>query len=869
MSDDGHDHSDPTEAMPSVPRADERVGPYRLLGKIGEGGMGEVWRAEQTKPIKRTVAVKVIKAGMDTKEVVARFEAERQALALMDHPGIAKVFDAGTTDRGLPFFAMEYVKGVPITQYCDTHRLTTRERLILFQQTCEGVQHAHQKAVIHRDLKPSNVLVTEVDGKPQPKIIDFGVAKATAQKLTEMTMFTILGQLIGTPEYMSPEQAELTGEDVDTRTDVYSLGVILYELLVGALPFDPTELRKAGFEGIRKIIREQDPQRPSTRVSITGKESPAIAKQRQTELRRLAKQLKGDLDWIVMRTLEKDRNRRYASPQDLAQDIERHLKDEPVLASPPSAAYRTRKFVRRHRVGVTAAAATLIVLVAFAVTMSVQAGRIARERDRANREAEASERVSDFLADMLGDVDPARLGNTLVDQLSQQIVQAQQQGDASGAEIAEAIARFENAIQGINRADIARRLLDDEILSRAADTIEADLGEQPLISARLHETLGGTYHGLGLLAQAEEQVRKALAIRERELGSEHLLTLSSQVDLGGIYQSTYRIQQNADLSLKILATLKETVGLEHPQTARCIARLASAYYDLGRYEEADSLYALSLELRMRLLGPDHPETLRSMRLSGDLAMTQGRFAEAESLFTVALEKHERILGENDKATLWLRTFIARLHMKQGRHEEAIALLEETVERFARNWGAEHPHTLYFKVVLGNRYIRMGRYEEAELVLLETLADSRRVLGATHREVQGSYEGLAKVYEKTGRIQEKRSFFEDMVATFVAAAERADASPSHKFASAWYLLDVVPAVFVDPQLPLRIALEASEATGANSDQLNTLARAYFRAGGLDQAAETQRQAIALLDGRVDEDMDAALRRYEESIAARRR
>src|SRR5262245_50337583 len=362
----------PTESvMPAGEETVPPVGPYRPLQKLGEGGMGEVWLAEQTEPIRRKVALKLIKAGMDTKHFVARFEAERQALALMDHPTIARVFDAGATPRGLPYFVMEYVQGEPITAYCDRQRLTMRERLELLSRICEGVQHAHQKGIIHRDLKPSNVLVAIQGGRPVPKIIDFGVAKATAQRLTERTMYTELGALIGTPEYMSPEQAEMTGLDVDTRTDVYALGVILYELLTGALPFDPKELRAAGFDEIRRRIREVDPPRPSTKVSTLGERATESARRRGTEPAKLVSRLRGDLDWITMKALEKDRTRRYGSPMELAADIARHLGDEPVQARPPSVAYRTRKFIRRHRLGAAAAAFISLTLVAGMIGTTV------------------------------------------------------------------------------------------------------------------------------------------------------------------------------------------------------------------------------------------------------------------------------------------------------------------------------------------------------------------------------------------------------------------------------------------------------------------------------------------------------------------
>ncbi len=385
-----HEDLETTNAAEPEGGSAQRIDNYRILQKVGEGGMGEVYEAEQEKPVRRRVALKIIKHGMDTKQVVARFEAERQALAMMDHPSVAKVFEAGATPRGRPYFVMEFVRGVPITEHCDRQKLSVRERLELFLQVCEGVQHAHQNAIIHRDLKPSNVLVSIQDGRAVPKIIDFGVAKATTQKLTEKTRFTELGVLIGTPEYMSPEQAEGTGQSVDTRTDVYSLGVMLYELLVGALPFDPRELRSGGYEGIRKKIREEEPPRPSARLSTLGDASTESARSRRVDLSSLQRQLRGDLDWITMRALEKDRTRRYGSPSELAADISRFLSDEPVLASPPSAAYRAGKFVRRHRLRVGVAAAGVLVLVAFAGTMAVQAGRIARERDKVMLEAETS-----------------------------------------------------------------------------------------------------------------------------------------------------------------------------------------------------------------------------------------------------------------------------------------------------------------------------------------------------------------------------------------------------------------------------------------------------------------------------------------------
>jgi serine/threonine protein kinase len=356
-----------------LPARDVAEGPgtvidrYKLLEKIGEGGMAVVYMAEQTEPIRRKVALKIIKLGMDTRQVIARFEAERQALALMDHPSIAKVLDAGATETGRPYFVMELVQGVSITEYCDKNSLSTKDRLALFLQICHAVQHAHQRGIIHRDIKPSNVMVTYHDGRPVPKVIDFGIAKATNQKLTEKTLFTRYAHIIGTPAYMSPEQAELSDLDIDTRSDIYSLGVLLYELLTGTTPFSEEELRKAGYIEMQRVIREQEPIKPSTKLSTLGETLTDIAKRHNATPDLLRKAIRGDLDWIVMKSLEKDRARRYETASSLAEDIRRHLESEPVLARGPTTAYRLGKFLRRHRV--QALAGFILVILVAAVRL--------------------------------------------------------------------------------------------------------------------------------------------------------------------------------------------------------------------------------------------------------------------------------------------------------------------------------------------------------------------------------------------------------------------------------------------------------------------------------------------------------------------
>jgi signal transduction histidine kinase len=362
--------SPPTVDAPAAERPEMQIGPYKLLQQIGEGGFGVVYMAEQSEPVRRKVALKVIKPGMDTRQVIARFEAERQALAVMDHPSIARVFDAGTTESERSYFVMELVRGISITQYCDENSLPIRGRLELFASVCQAIQHAHTKGIIHRDIKPTNVLVTQQDGKPIVKVIDFGVAKAMGQQLTEKTLFTEFAQMIGTPLYMSPEQAAMSNTDIDTRSDIYSLGVLLYELLTGSTPVNKEQLKKAAFDEIRRIIREEDPPKPSTRISTT-EAAPSIAAHRHTEPAKLARLVRGELDWIVMKALEKDRSRRYETASGFAADVLHFLADEPVLACPPSVGYRLRKFARRNKSALAIGAVASFVVLLAVVNMTV------------------------------------------------------------------------------------------------------------------------------------------------------------------------------------------------------------------------------------------------------------------------------------------------------------------------------------------------------------------------------------------------------------------------------------------------------------------------------------------------------------------
>ena len=724
------------------------IGPYHLLERIGQGGMGEVWLAEQKHPVRRRVALKLIKAGMNTREIVTRFESERQALALMDHPAIAKVFDAGSTPQGMPYVVMEYVAGVPITEYCDKHRLAMNERLELFVQVCSGVQHAHQKAIIHRDLKPSNILVTQVDGKPVPKIIDFGVAKAISQRLTAETMFTHAGALIGTPEYMSPEQANSGSEDIDTRSDVYSLGVVLYELLVGALPLDLTEIRDQAFFELLRRIREEDAPRPSTKLRTSSEHSSVAARNRGTEPAELDKQLKGDLDSIALKALEKERSRRYSSPSDLAGDIERYLHNEPVLAVPPSLAYRSGKFVRRHRLAVAASAIVALAVFGLIASLVIGSARVARERDRANREAQAAERVSDFLvgAFAISDPDESR-GNKIT----------------------------------------AR-----EVLDKGARQIETDLAGQPALQARLMSTMGKVYEGLGLYEPARQLLDKAIGLQKKTLGPDHQETLASQRMLARILQYQAQYPAAEKLYSETLQKQERFLGSDAMDALRTKANLGSLYNEQGRYADAEKLLSETVKattqasgqnspetmsalhslaiaydgerqyakeadiweelyrLRSQTLGPDHPDTVNSMQNLAYVYYKVGKAAEAEKLQRQGLEIGRRVLGNDHPSVLLAIGNLANTLLSEGKPAEAEPLQREALEGRRRILGPNHPETQYAIANLANILSAQKRYREAEALYREALQGEIRVLGDNHPEIAFAWYNLATVEAVQGK-----------------------------------------------------------------------------------------------------------------------
>jgi non-specific serine/threonine protein kinase/serine/threonine-protein kinase len=642
------------------------IGPYHLLQRIGEGGMGEVWLADQKQPVRRRVAVKLIKAGMDTREVVARFESERQALALMDHPAIAKVFDAGSTPEGRPYFVMEYVAGIPITDYCDKHKLSTRQRLELFILVCDGVQHAHQKAIIHRDLKPSNILVSEVDGKPMPRIIDFGVAKATSQRLSAGTMYTRVGSIVGTLGYMSPEQADSAGEDIDTRTDVYSLGVVLYELLVGALPFD---FNKLAYDEILRRLREEDAPRPSSKLRTLGGESAVTAQNRAADVSALTRQLRGDADAIALKALEKDRARRYATPAELASDLGRYLRNEPVTARPASAGYRARKYVRRHRLGVAVAGAGVLLLAGFAIAQTVELRRILRERDRADR-------ITQFMTGMF---------------------------------------KVSNPSEARGSAVTAR-----EILDKASKDVGTGLNNDPELQAKMMYTMADTYFGLGLYSRAQSLLEGALEIQRRVLGPDHRETLASMSLLAETLMREVHLADGEKLARQALEIQRRVLGQENPDTLLSMLRLANTLHTEGRYAESEQLYRATLDIQRRVLGPEHLDTLTSMQnLAGSL-LYQHRYGEAEKLYREALDIQRRVLGpEHPNALVSMRNLAVTLD-HEGRYSEAAQLFRETLDIQRRVLGPEHPSTLNTLELAAGALSRQGRFGDAEALYREAI-----------------------------------------------------------------------------------------------------------------------------------------------------
>jgi serine/threonine protein kinase/tetratricopeptide (TPR) repeat protein len=741
--------------------AGDRVGPYTLVQKLGEGGMGTVWIAEQHTPVKRRVALKLIKAGLDTKLVLRRFDAERQAVALMDHSNIAKVLDAGATAAGRPYFVMELVQGVPITRYCDECQLPVRERLQLFVSVCLAIQHAHQKGIIHRDIKPSNVLVSVQDGKPVPKVIDFGVAKAIHQRLTDTSIYTQVGMIVGSLQYMSPEQAEMSPRGVDTRADVYALGVLLYELLTGYTPLDMQRLHEAVYSEVLRLIKEEVPLRPSTRLTQSRESLAGVAAARRTEPARLEKELRGDLDWITMRALEKDCARRYEAASVLARDVERHLQSEPVDARPPTALYRLSKFWQRNKGVVAAAAVVFLSLVGGIIGTSwgmVRAERARRDAEDARRaEAEQRRRSDDAAAaeKVAKETAVAKEAEThvVLDFVLEKIFAAARPRGQEG---------------GLGK-DVTMR----DAVEAAVPFVEKSFQAQPLIEARLRMEIGRSFFFLGRADAAVPQFQVARAIYTRQLGTGHPDTLRAMRNLANGYSELGRPAEALNLRKETLEQSRAALGADHEETLANMNNLASSYSTLGRPAEALKLFEETVRLRKAALEPDDPETLRSMYNVARCYAALRRYSDAAKLHQETLELRKAKLGPDHPDTLSSMNNLADCYAHLGRKAEALQLQEETLKRQKAVLGPDHPETLASMNNVATSYEDAGRVEECFRLREETYSLLKAKLGSDHPRTLIGMNNLASSYAKVDRLDEAMKLLAKAL-----AAQKVKLGPHH-------------------------------------------------------------------------------------------
>ncbi|MEM6468619.1 MAG: tetratricopeptide repeat protein [Planctomycetota bacterium] len=748
------------------------IGSYKLLQQLGAGGMGVVYMAEQSEPVRRKVALKIIKPGMDSRQVIARFEAERQALALMDHHHIARVLDGGTTDSGRPYFAMELVKGIPLTQYCDKNRLTPRERLELFIPVCQAVQHAHQKGIIHRDLKPSNVLVSLYDGKPVPKVIDFGIAKAIDQQLTQKTMFTEYGQIIGTLEYMSPEQAESSQLDIDTRSDVYSLGVMLYELLTGHTPLSSKELRKAGYLEVLRMIREEEPSKPSTRISESGEALSSISAQRQTDPKRLGALVRGDLDWIVMKSLEKDRTRRYESASEFSQDIERFLSHEPVLAGPQSLAYRLRKLTNKHRGLFAATSAIAATLFVATVVSGWSAYRAFAAEQLANERLASVKTERDKAKDAR---DAAETARKRASQAEAETARALIESERARDDAQRALNFMINAFESPNPTMDGRQLKVVEVLEEAIDKVKTELNGDPIAQATMLHTIGGTYTGLGLLEEAERLFHRAFEIRRRELGEDHRDTLNSKRELGDTYNARSRFDSAQSLLQETHRQQSQTLGRRHPDTLRTLSDLASSYMGTHDYKKALPLLTEATELQAQVLGEADKTSLETRM---NLSVVQSRIGELDHALESATEAYsiaKSTYGDPSARASFALANRAGLLTKLGQASDSLPLITRAHRDLIEIRGEEHDHTLGAAEILGRTLREVGALEKSLLVLTETETVLEQHYGKSNHRTLSVMINRAATLSALSREEEAESIYRDVASAKVDILNRLEAA----------------------------------------------------------------------------------------------
>jgi serine/threonine protein kinase/tetratricopeptide (TPR) repeat protein len=743
------------------------IGPYRLVQKLGEGGMGTVYIAEQDQPVKRRVALKVITAGVDSERVMRRFQSERQVLALMEHPNIARILDAGMTEADRPYFAMELVKGAPITRHCDEHRLSIPERLRLFVQVCQAIQHAHQKGIIHRDIKPSNVLVCVEDDKPVAKVIDFGVAKAVHYSTDLGGMATQYGALVGTFQYMAPEQADLTTVDIDTRADVYSLGVLLYQLLTGTTPLDRPRVPAPTFSEIVRMITLGESLKPSDQLTASNGALATLAAQRGTDPARLTSLVRGELDWITMKALDKDRTRRYQSASSFARDILRYLGHEPVEACPPSLTYRTRKYIQRHFVGVAASCACVVLLVSGTAISTWQAVR-ARAAERAALAARDAEIHQRRHAEQ--QLDRAQAAEALAKTESEKAKRSAAEAQAIMSYIQEQVLIAARSHQdgAVEKKASIQKAID------TAEKIAAAFSGQQAAEASVRAMLGETYRYLGESPRAIQQLERAVELRSAGLGPDHPDTLNSQNELAIAYREMGQFDKAIPLLERTLAAKRRVLGPEHVDTLDSQRALGVVYRSCGRLEEAISLYEQTLASQRRKLGPDFPDTLATQNTLAVAYRQSGRVDEAIALLEQSLSGFRAKLGPEHANTLNVQHNLAAAYLAAGRIAEATDLLERTRAAQMRNLGPNHPETLHTQNQLARAYLDGGQIEQSITLFESTLTARKSKLGPKHLDTLWTMHGLALAYARSALPERAEPLFQE-----VLEVRRAKLSPGHR------------------------------------------------------------------------------------------